>query len=159
MAVYDINIRPIFCPFWLHNAELEEATRFEDWFTGSANFTKHILNHIRALGHSKALCPATVSTSDGIMCNCPCLEPMDAKELEDHLGKQHVKFAIPEAKRNMTEADETSEAQSKRRNVGRRIAMQPKSLNTRVGEAMKAGQNASKGDKEIEAVDLHRTVA
>jgi hypothetical protein len=42
---------------------------------------------------------------------------MDAKELEDHLGKQHVKFAIPEGKRNMTEADESSEAQSKRCNV------------------------------------------
>ena len=47
----------------------------------------------------------------------------------------------------MTEADETSEAQSKRRNVGRRIAMQPKSLNTRVGEAMKAGENAFKGEQ------------
>jgi hypothetical protein len=36
--------------------------------------------------------------------------------------------------------------------------MQPKSLNTWVSEAMKAGQNAFKGDKEIEAIDLHRAV-
>ena len=81
------------------------------------------------------------------MCNCPYLEPMGAKELEDHLGERHVKLTIPEAKRNMTEADEASEAQSKRRNVGRRIVMQPKSLNTRVGEAMKAGENAFKGEQ------------
>lgn len=50
-------------------------------------YVKHVLAHIKALHGEKVVCPVARSIADGILCNCSCLELMDAKELQDHLEK------------------------------------------------------------------------
>ncbi|KAG4436365.1 hypothetical protein IFR05_008155 [Cadophora sp. M221] len=148
LTVYDINFRPIFCPFCLHDDTLPETIRFKDFCcTGKAGYVKHVLAHLKALDDGGAACPAAKSSADGILCNCSSVEPMNAKELQDHLNQRHeLDLSADERTSNKVVAIDSSGPPMKKRNTGttgRRIALEPKSLNTQITANIKAGKKAS----------------
>jgi hypothetical protein len=90
---------------------------------------------------------AAISSADGIMSNCAFLLPMDAKHLQAHLGKNHkLMLSAKGSTSDEAQASESSGPPTKKRytgNIGRRIALKPKPLNTKISEDIKAGKKAS----------------
>lgn len=149
LKVYDINFRPIFCPFCLHDGDLPETIRFKDFCCiGNVSYGRHVLAHVKALDGGKVVCPAAISSADGILSNCSSLEPMDAKQLQDHLEKKHeLELSAGGSTSDEVKANEFSGPPMKKRktgNTGRRLALEPKSLNTKISEDVKAGKKASR---------------
>jgi hypothetical protein len=72
---------------------------------------------------------------------------MDAKQLHDFLDKEHeLEISAKESLRNEVEESEYSEPLMKKRNtgnIGRRIALEPKPLNAKICEDIKAGKKVS----------------
>jgi hypothetical protein len=157
LTVYDINFRPIFCPFCLHDGDLPATIRFKDFCgRGKIGYGKHVLAHIKALDDGKVVCPAAISSADGILCNCSCLEPMDAKQLQDHVENNHeLELSAKGSTSDEVEACESSGPPMKKRNTGNigRLALEPKLLNTKISEDIKAGKKASTNVEQIGSVD------
>lgn len=147
LTVYDINFRLIFCPFCLYDGDLPETIRFKDFCcTGKVGYGKHVLAHIKALDGGKVVCPAAISSADGILCNCSRLEPMDANQLQDHLEKRHeLELSVTGSTSDEVKAKSSGPPMKKRNtgNTGRRLALEPKSLNAKISEDVKAGKKVS----------------
>jgi len=147
LKVYDLNFRPLFCPFCLHDGALSATIRFKDFCcTGPVGYAQHVLAHIKALSDEKSICPASISEAGGIMSNCSCLEPMDAKQLQVHLEEQHeLELSGKEKMRDEAETDAAMEVPTKKpknKNIGRRIALEPKSVNAKISKDIKTGRKA-----------------
>ena len=87
LTFYDVNFRPILCPFCLHDSDLPATIRFKDFCTGKYGYVKRVLAHIKALDGEKMVCPAATSNANGNLSSFSCLELMDSEERKDHLGK------------------------------------------------------------------------
>jgi hypothetical protein len=72
---------------------------------------------------------------------------MDANQLQDNLEKRHeLELSVTGSTSDEVKANESSGPPMKKRNTGntgRRLALEPKSLNAKISEDVKAGKKIS----------------